>query len=189
MNGRLLLANKDKILFEAPPTTRIVNIGGTVSNKRKHLSFPYVQYYLRRLSGKRYTHVECSKLKFYGTLHVTLSNKPMESLDDDVHIMPLPHCFDDSSFCMHPHLETAKDLPDMFEKVVADFWLSMFSHSTTFIGAAALEESLKNYKNWEQLTAKNPMDILEVKWKYPIRLSKLPYRPYSITSHPNDYNL
>jgi len=187
MNGRLLFANKDKILFESPPTTRIISISGTLGNRRKHLAFPYVQYFLRRLPRNRYTHVTASG--FLGTLHVTLSNKPMESLEDEVHIMPLPHCFDDSSFCMHPDLKGLKELPAIFEKTVADFWLSNFSHSGTFIGAAALSESLKNYKNWEELTAKNPMDILNVKWKYPLQLSKLPYRPYSVTTHSNDYEI
>jgi len=187
MNGRLLFANKDKILFESPPTTRIVSIEGTLGNRRKHLAFPYVQYYLRRLSRHRYTHVTAKD--FLGSLHVTLSNKPMESLEDTVHVMPLPHCFDDSSFCMHPHLEKAKNLTEIFEQTIADFWVSRFYYSNTFIGSNALNDSLKNYKNWEELTAKNPMDILNVKWKYPMQLSKLPYRPYEITSHSNDYGV
>ena len=189
MNGRLLYANKDKVLFESPPCTRLLNIGGTMGKTRKYLAFPYVQYYLRRTAANVHRYAHVSNEYFYGAFHVTISNKPMTNMEDIVHIIPLPHVFDDASFCMHPNLEGLKNLSDIFEKTVADFWASRFTYSTTFIGSKALEESIGNYKNWEELTQKDPKLILDVNWKYPMQLSKLPYRPYEITSHGNSYNV
>ena len=196
MNGRVLYVSKDKVIFESPPCTRMVAIsGGTIkddaSNRHKFLSFPYVQYTLRKIpsAAYRYAHVD-NHHGIKAAFHATVSNTPMTSMDDDVHLMPLPHCFDDSSFCMHPDLKKCKTLPEMLEASIADFWRSHFSHATSFAGHHALaDSSLKNYKSWEEKSKKDPGFILGVKWAYPLKISKLPYQPYKLTTHGNSYDV
>lgn len=187
MNGKLLYLNQDKILFESPPCTRIVSINAAFGYQRIFLSFPYVQYFFRKvpLTKNRYASVNNGKIK--AAFHVTISNKPMASMEDIVHVVPLPHAFDDASFCIRPNLSKCNTFAEMFEKTVEDFWLSRFSHSLSFLGCAAMEKVLKNYKSWEEKSKADPAFVLDVPWEYPMQLSKLPYRPYTITSHHNDY--
>jgi hypothetical protein len=189
INGRVLFASDKILLFEQPPATRLVNLydGSLGGKKTRYLSFPYVQYMFRKIPNNvtRYCSVSNGKIK--AAFHVTVSNEPMTAMNHVVHVVPLPHAFDDASYCIRPRLENTKTLSEMFELTIQDFWRSQFTHCTGFLGSKHAVEIFKNYKNWEDKSKENPEFILETKWKYPMDLSKLPYRPYAETTYNNNY--
>ena len=165
---RVLHYDKTLHLIEYPPQTRLIKFALGGRHERRYMSFPYVQM------GRFDPHGKNQMV----SLHVSFTNKPMTSMEDEVYLPMLPNCWSPSlQVCIYPQR------PD-FQHFVELFFGAWFTSTEKYLGWNTLSKATFTdidgvhqtlgpdgckdiaYKTWEQHTKKDPNFALRVNWPY-----------------------
>lgn len=166
---RVLHYDKTLHLIELPPQSRVIKFNLNGRHERRFMSFPFVQMGRFDPSGGKNKMV---------SLHVSFTNKPMTSMDDDVFLPMLPNCWSPSlQVCIYPQNGN-------FQHFVELFFGAWFTSTEKYLGWNTLSKAKfvdidgnnqvlgvdgckdTAYKTWEQHTKKDPNFSLRVEWPY-----------------------
>lgn len=156
------------------------------SHHRHYLAYPYIQYTLRTSKHKRYAGLTDGNKKPY-SFHATVSNEPIKSIQDTVHLPPIMHAFDDGAFCLGTKSFKETDRIKLLQQCIKIIWGYTNSYSEMFVGYHVVKNCLGSLNKWEKLSKEDPKKILETKWIYPFKLASLPCRVCQVTTAPDTY--
>lgn len=84
-------------------------------------------------------------------------NSPLKSFEDQIFHVPIPHTSSATHLCQPTKKYKFKNLSDMLEDTVVNFWGSKFIY--IFNNFKIKNKTIKNYEEWEKLT---PIDMLNM---------------------------
>jgi hypothetical protein len=145
-------------VVEYPPQVRICKFDLYGHHEQRWLAMPYMQF--TRLYGKQGI-----------SLHVSFTNTPIETIEQEVFFPPLPNIW-------YPSLQIClMSSPDgRFATVIHNFWNTRYLSCEDWYCFPVLDKEtpMRTYQKWERMTQEDPSFILRVNWTHPTKICDIP---------------
>tara|TARA_Y100000034_G_scaffold122497_1_gene168013 strand:- start:531 stop:2045 length:1515 start_codon:yes stop_codon:yes gene_type:complete len=151
--------NSSTFIIEQKPQVRTV-MGGNEgygygrNNNHHQLAFPYIVFGVHFVNGE------------YANCTVNARNNPLNSLNDQLGHLYISNIYkepDKLGICMYPD-RVHGNLNDQCQQVIGHFWQSAFHGGNPHNHTKTPDARIKNWKEWEKNTKKDPNFIMEVEW-------------------------
>lgn len=145
-------------VVEYEPQVRVCKFHLYGQATMRYLSMPYMQF-TRYLGAQGMS------------LHVSFTNKPLQSIQDDVYFVPLPNVwYPSGQVCL-------MSCPNgQFETVMKNFWNTRYLDCEDWYCFPVIEKEtpMKSFQKWERMSADDPSFITKVQWTHSFRIVDIP---------------